>query len=402
MPELVYLLLGLLTGLMAGVLLAVLFFWSRLQQAGRQATELKVGLARAQEAESQARSQLERREAELRRNQEQVRAEVELLAGRIVEQGAKRITDDTQTRLDGLLQPLRERLQSFEKRVEDTYQQEARERFSLQKEIGKLVQLNVEMGEEARNLTRALKGDPKVRGNWGELILTRLLESCGLREGEEYVVQGKDLGLSDGEGRRLQPDVILRLPDNKHLIVDAKLSLVAYEQYVEATDEKIRSAALKRHLDSVMLHISQLSAKHYPSLEGLESPDFVLLFMPIEPAFSLAIESRNDLFSYAWERNIVIVSPSTLLATLRTVASVWKLEHQNRNAQEIARLGGLLYDKFVGFTEEMEKVGKSIERASAAHADALSKLSQGPTSLSARAEKLRELGVKTHKTLPPA
>jgi len=261
-----------------------------------------------------------------------------------------------------------------------------------------LHKLNLEMSEEARNLTRALKGDSKVQGNWGEMILARVLESSGLREGQEFVVQGKEMELQSINGRRLQPDVIVRLPDEKHLIIDAKVSLTAYERFVEVEPE-YKNIQLKQHLDSIQKHIKELSDKHYSGLDALNSPDFVLMFMPLEPAFSLAIQGKPDLFTFAWERKIVMVSPSTLLATLKTVGSIWQIDQQNSNAHEIARQGGALYDKFVLFVEELEKVGKSIDKASDSYHQAMQRLSQGRGNLMSRAEKLQELGAKTHKNL---
>ncbi|MDX2249106.1 MAG: DNA recombination protein RmuC [Bacteroidia bacterium] len=329
----------------------------------------------------------------------QLRTEFENLAGRVLEASSQRLSQDNQTTLNHLLQPLKEKITDFEKKVENTYQQEARERFSLQKEVEKLVTLNMQMSHEAQNLTKALRGDSKMQGNWGELVLARVLESSGLREGEEFIVQGKDLQLTSTDGKRLQPDVIIHLPDDKHIIIDAKVTLTAWDRFVSEEDPSRKAIALKQHLESVSTHIHQLSTKHYPAIEGLQSPDFVLMFMPVEPAFALALQHRHDLFAFAWDRKIVLVSPTTLLATLKTVASIWKLEHQNKNAQEIARQGGALYDKFVGFTEEMQKLGKSIERTSQTYSDAMNKLTSGHGNLASRAEKLRELGAKTAKKL---
>ncbi|MCL4136143.1 UNVERIFIED_CONTAM: hypothetical protein GTU68_036988 [Idotea baltica] len=328
------------------------------------------------------------------------RVEFENLTTQILEKNTQKLSQDNQTSLQHLLQPLKERITQFEKKVEDTYQQEARERFNLQKEIGKLVELNHQMSEEAQNLTKALKGDSKAQGNWGEMVLARILESSGLREGEEFIVQGKDMALHSAEGKRLQPDVIIQLPEGKHLIIDAKVSLTAYERHASEELPEQKNVALKQHIDSVTTHIHQLSGKHYSAIEALNAPDFVLMFLPVEPAFHLAIQQKKDLFAFAWEKRIVLVSPSTLLATLKTVASLWSMEHQNQNAQEIARQGGALYDKFVGFVDEMEKVGKSLDRASNSYHDAMNKLKNGKGNLTSRAEKLRELGVKNSKQLP--
>mgnify|MGYP006267078613 CR=1 FL=1 len=364
-----------------------------------QVLDLTRDLSRMQESYAQLNRQMDQREADLEKLQSRFQQEFEHLAGRVLADSARQFSADQQSRLGHLLQPLQERLHAFEKRVEDSYGQEARERFSLQREIEKLATLNQQMSEDAQNLARALKGDSKTQGNWGELVLARVLEGSGLREGEEFVVQSQQLDLRDPEGRRLQPDVIVRLPEGKHLIVDAKVSLTAYERYVSASDEETRAAALKQHLTSVSTHVRQLSDKHYQSLQGVQSPDFVLMFMPVESAFSLAMQAAEDLFGFAWERRIVLVSPTTLLATLKTVASLWRLEQQNRNAEEIARQGGALYDKFVGFVEEMQKIGSSLQRAQRQYDDAMNKLHHGQGSLSARADKLRQLGINHRKQL---
>ncbi len=365
-----------------------------------QVLDLTRDLARMQQSYAHLNQVLGQREEDLNRLQDRFKHEFENLAGKVMEENVRKMGEDQQKQLFHLLQPLQSRLQAFEKRVEDTYQSEARERHSLQKEIERLAELHQQISDDAQNLTKALKGDSKTQGNWGEMVLTRVLESSGLREGEEFVVQAKDLDLRNAEGRRLQPDVIIKLPEDKHLVVDAKVSLTAYERLVAAEVEEVREKELKQHLLSIHTHIKQLSDKHYQQLRGLQSPDFVLLFMPIEPAFSLALQSDPNLFNSAWERRIVLVSPTTLLATLKTVASLWRLEQQNRNAEEIARQGGALYDKFVGFIEELNKVGKSLDKAQRHYQDALGKLDHGQGSLRSRAEKLKQLGVNNHKNLP--
>lgn len=364
-----------------------------------QILDLTSDLSRLKESYAQLSKQWESRQKDLGQLQQNFRLEFESLARGILERNSKKLASDNQFQLHHLLQPLKDRIEDFEKRVENTYQKEARERFSLQKEIEKLVGLNLQMSEEARNLTRALKGDKKLQGNWGEMILSKILEGSGLREGHEFVVQAKEMDLRTEDGRRLQPDVIICLPDNKHLIVDAKVSLVAYEKFVHAESEVRRETFLKQHLDAIQIHINQLSEKRYDDLEGVNSPEFTLLFMPIEPAFNLALQARADLFSYAWDRKIILVGPTTLSATLRTVASLWKLEQQNVHAQEIARQGGALFDKFVGFVQELEKIGTNLERAQRSYQDAMLKLKDGQGSLSKRAEKLRLLGIKNRKEL---
>lgn len=322
----------------------------------------------------------------------------ENVANRVLEHNSQKLKEQNQENLQHILNPLKEKIQAFEKKVEDTYQKEARERHSLKDQVKELHSLNLQMTEEARNLTRALKGDSKAQGNWGEMILAKVLEGSGLREGKEFVVQGKDMQLQSINGKRLQPDVIINLPDQKHLIIDAKVSLTAYERFVDAEDE-IRPIHIKQHLDSVSKHIKELSDKHYHGLDNLNSPDFVLMFMPVEPAFSMAIQEKPELFAYAWEKKIVLVSPTTLLATLKTVASIWQIDQQNQNAREIARQGGAMYDKFVLFVEELEKLGKHIDRTAESYHQAKQKLSLGRGNLISRAEKLRDLGAKTNKKL---
>ncbi|MFK7971429.1 MAG: DNA recombination protein RmuC [Bacteroidia bacterium] len=342
-------------------------------------------------------SRMAERSREVEGLQERFKADFAVLANKIMQRNSAEFSQQHRTQLDGLLEPLKERLTAFEKQVQESYQQESRERFHLKKEIEQLVSLNHQMGLEARNLTKALKGDNKTQGNWGEMVLGRVLENSGLRKGEEYETQASFV---NEEGARRQPDVLVRLPEDRHIVVDSKVSLKSYEALVSEEDEQVRQQHLVAHTQSVVQHIKGLSSKHYAELKGLRSPDFVLLFMPIEAAFSLAVQASPELFQQAWEQRIIVVSPTTLLATLRTVSSIWKLERQNRNAEEIARQGGLLYDKFVGFVEEMDKTGKHIDQASRSHENAMRKLRDGRGALTTRAEKLRELGVRNAKNLP--
>ncbi len=352
---------------------------------------------RFQEREAEFVETRRQMQAEFVETRKQMQLEFERMASKILDDNTRKLSASNEDKLGVLLSPLKERLAEFEKKVTETYSTESRERFHLQKELESLVQLNQQLSAEAQNLTKALKGENKTQGNWGEFILTRILESSGLREGEEFIVQGKTLNLKNEDGDRFQPDVILQLPDKRHIIVDSKVSLTSYERYIHAETELEKKAFLKKHIDSIQNHVQNLGAKHYDALENLATPDFVLLFMPLESAFSAAIGSKADLFNYAFARKIVIVSPTTLLATLKTISSIWKLEHQNRNASEIARQGGLLYDKLVTFTEELEKVGKNIRGASDSYENAMHRLSEGRDSLMNRAEKLKELGVKSNK-----
>jgi len=322
---------------------------------------------------------------DLQKLQGQLSTHFENLAGKILEQNTKKFSEHSEKNISTLLGPLKERIQDFQKKVEETYSHEARERFALKKEIEKIVEANQQITRETHNLTQALRGDVKAQGNWGEMILEKILEASGLRQGQEYIVQGKDLGLVNQEGKRLKPDVIINLPDDKHIIIDSKVSLTLH---------------FKQYLDSLYGHIDDLSAKEYQDLEQLDSPNFVLMFVPIEGAFSLAVQADDQLFSYAWERHIVIVSPTTLLATLRTVASLWKQERQNRNAQEIARQGGLLYDKFVGFLGDLERIGEALNKSQTAYSEAINKLQHGRGNILTKIEKLKDLGAKTSKSLP--
>ncbi len=319
------------------------------------------------------------------------------LANEILEEKSKRFAEQNQQNLDILLKPLQEKLTDFRKQVDATYQSEARERFALKQEVEKLAGLNLRMTDETRALTNALKGESKTQGDWGELVLETILENSGLRKGEEYLVQDTQT-ISDGS--RLQPDVVIRLPESKHLVIDSKVSITAYTRYIQADDDTIKTAELNSHVLSIKQHIQGLSAKNYQDLYGVGSIDFVLMFIPIEPAFLAAMRHAPDIYQEALKKNIVIVCPSTLLATVRTVAHLWRQEHQNRNAQEIARQCASLYDKFVGFVEDLDKVGQRLEQAQISYADAVGKLKTGRGNLIRTAENVKKLGVKPNKSLP--
>ncbi len=319
------------------------------------------------------------------------------LANEILEEKSKRFAEQNQQNLDTLLKPLQEKLSEFRKQVDETYQSEARERFALKQEVEKLAGLNLRMTDETRALTNALKGESKTQGDWGELVLETILENSGLRKGEEYVVQDTQT-ISDGS--RLQPDVVIRLPESKHLVIDSKVSITAYTRYVQSDDETVKTAELNGHVSSIRQHIQGLSAKNYQDLYGVGSIDFVLMFIPIEPAFLAAMRHAPDIYQEALKKNIVIVCPSTLLATVRTVAHLWRQEHQNRNAQEIARQCASLYDKFVGFVEDLDKVGQRLEQAQISYNDAVGKLKTGRGNLIRTAENVKKLGVKPNKSLP--
>ncbi|MEY3848095.1 MAG: hypothetical protein RL615_1085 [Pseudomonadota bacterium] len=319
------------------------------------------------------------------------------LANEILEEKSKRFAEQNQQNLDILLKPLQEKLTDFRKQVDETYQSEARERFALKQEVEKLAGLNLRMTDETRALTNALKGESKTQGDWGELVLETILENSGLRKGEEYLVQDTQT-ISDGS--RLQPDVVIRLPESKHLVIDSKVSITAYTRYIQTDDDAIKTAELNSHVLSIKQHIQGLSAKNYQDLYGVGSIDFVLMFIPIEPAFLAAMRHAPDIYQDALKKNIVIVCPSTLLATVRTVAHLWRQEHQNRNAQKIARQCASLYDKFVGFVEDLDKVGQRLEQAQISYTDAVGKLKTGRGNLIRTAENVKKLGVKPNKSLP--
>lgn len=324
----------------------------------------------------------------------------ENLANTILEKKSHALQATEEKNLKILLAPLRDQIKDFEKKMGETYEKEATQRLILKKELEDMVRLNEQMSRDARNLTEAIKGDSKQQGNWGEMILERLLEASGLRKGEEYTVQGTGLGLKDENGRVLRPDVVIHLPEEKHIIVDSKVSITSYERFVNSEDSGEKSKHLKAFLASVQQHVDELSRKNYQALEGVHSPDFVFMFMQTEGAFSLVVQSHPEAFYQAWEKRIVIVSPTTLQATLRTVASIWKQERQNRNALEIARQGGQLYDKFVGFLSNLEELGKNMDRAQDSYQTAVKKLKEGRGNLISRTESLRKLGAKTTKKVP--
>jgi DNA recombination protein RmuC len=302
--------------------------------------------------------------------------------------------------LDSLLSPLRERIGEFERTVRDVYSVEARERFHLQKEVERLSQASLRVGDDARSLAEALRGNSKIRGNWGESTLLRLLEASGLRPDTDYRLQTAFATPNSPDQTRLIPDVLILLPEDKHLVIDAKVSLIAYERYLQAETDALRQQALREHADAVQRHIKELGSKHYHQLQGLSSPDLVLLFMPIEDALMVALQARPELMAFAWERKVVPVAATSLFATLQTVASVWRLAQQSRNAQEIARQGGILYDKFADFVTALDKLGKSLATASQVYDDTLNRLRDGRESLMKQAHKLREMGAPATKRLP--
>lgn len=354
-------------------------------------------LARAEADFGNLQEKLESQKKVMENLQQKFTTEFENIASKILKQNTEDFSKSNQKGMNEMLLPLKEKIQLFEKKVEDTYEKGLKDQTDLKAELKKLHDLNLKISDEANNLTRALKGDVKKQGNWGEMILERILERSGLTEGREYIKQESVLS---EKGQRYQPDVVIHLPDQKHIVVDSKVSLVAYERLVNAENEKDRPAFVKEHLLSVRSHIKILSEKHYQHSPNFNSPDFVLLFIPIESSFSIAVQEDQELFTYAWENKVVIVSPSTLLATLRTIASIWQQENQTRNAIEIARQGGALYDKFVAFISDMESIGKSLDSTRKTYDQAVNKLYVGSGNLVKRAESIRKLGAKTTKELP--
>lgn len=376
--------------LLAGAVVGVVLLAKALGQAREQVARLETSL----ELE---RSGAQEKMTLLQEAKDQLRQQFQVLAQDILEEKSKRFSEQNQTALGQILEPLRARIQEFQGKVETAYVNDSKDRSALAEQVKNLVSMNQQLSERASDLTRALTSQNKAQGNWGELILERVLETSGLRKGLEYSVQESH---QREDGSRVQPDVVLHLPEQRHLIIDAKMSLNAYMDYVNAADDLVREGARKRHIDSVRAHIKGLAEKNYQDLYGSGSPDFVLMFVPVESAFMLAITEDSALWQDAWQRNVLLVSPSTLLFVVRTVAQLWRQEQQTRNAQEIAKRGAALYDKFVGFVSDMDSLGQRLQQANKAYDDSVKKLSSGNGSLVRQAEMLKELGVKPSKRLP--
>jgi len=353
-------------------------------------------MAKAEESFKAQRERLTEQERAINDIQQKFQLEFQNVANKLLDEKSQKFVETNRANLDVLLNPLKENIKAFEEKVDKVYNMEAAERNTLKGVITQLMDLNKLISNEAQNLTKALKGDNKKQGNWGEVILERVLERSGLVKDQEYRMQ---VSLQGADGSRLQPDVIIDLPDEKHLIIDSKVSLIAYERLVNCETEEERKLFSKAHVESIRSHVAGLSAKNYHDLYQINSPDFVLLFIPIESSFSFAVQIDAELFSDAWDKRVVIVSPSTLLATLRTIASIWKQERQNRNVLEIARLSGAMYDKFVGFVGDMESIGKNIKQSQGAYENAINKLTEGNGNLTRTAEKIKSLGAKANKQL---
>lgn len=440
MESLIYFFAALFVGLLVGAAAAWLVLRARISSAGAQArAESQIEIVRANERLTASQEDNKRLEGEkeslaalrdqlvaerqrlsnqvaeltaeleaersqgaekitlLKNAEEQLSNRFKALASEILEDKTKRFTEQNQTNLNQLLEPLKVRIAEFQGKVQEVYVQEGKDRSALAEQVKQLMALNNQLSKDAHNLTSALKGQAKAQGNWGELILERVLEASGLRKGHEYDVQESH---TRADGSRAQPDVVVHLPEERHLIVDAKVSLTAYEEYASAETDHQREAAVRRHLDSVRAHVRELSEKNYQQLYGLQSLDFVLMFIPVEPAFMLAISQDSDLWQDAWKRNVLLVSPSTLLFVVRTVAHLWRQEQQSRNAQEIANRGAELYDKLAGFVEDLDALGNRLQQAQKAYDNAYSKFTGGRGNVIRQAEMLKELGVKPSKQLP--
>jgi DNA recombination protein RmuC len=346
---------------------------------------------------SALRTDYNNKKEEIEQLQKKFATEFENLANKIFEEKTNKFSEQNKTNLAEILNPLREKISEFEKKVEENSKESIKGHASLREQLQMLKDMNQQITQEAKNLTLALKGGTKTQGSWGEFILESILEKSGLLKGREYRIQ--EVIYSD-EGRRFQPDVIISLPENKSIVVDSKVSLIAYEKFISGEDETQRQLSLKEHITSIRNHIRNLSSKNYQSLYQLESLDFVLMFMPVEPAFALAVQNDPDLFNDAFNKNIVIVSPSTLLATLRTIASIWRQENQNRNALEIARQSGALYDKFQGLIMDLIDLGKKMDTMKDRYGDVMKKLHLGKGNLVNSVEKIKKLGANTTKSLP--
>jgi len=412
-----YIIISAITALLLGALLAYLLMragQTRLQaeceilhlqlkkaeeQTESQTSEIKqltAQLASASADKQNLEEQLHKQLAEAAEMQKRLTIEFENIANKVMTHRQEQLTEQNRKQIDDILNPLNERIRDFRELVTNSFSQESREKASLQAELHQLMQLNQTLSQDAVNLTKALKGDVKQQGNWGEFVLEKVLEASGLRKGVEYerevVVQG-------AEGETLRPDVIIRMPDNKQIIVDSKVSLIAYEQLQQSQAEDEYQRLLKAHTDSLKQHVRELYDKQYQQAVGLNTPDFVLMFVPIEASYSVALQTDPTLYDYALERKIVIVSPTTLLATLHTISYVWKQENQSRNALEIARQAGAMYDKLYGAMEDLKKIQKALDAAQKAYSEGISKLSEGKGNVLRTAERIKELGAKASKTL---
>ncbi len=422
--ELLYLVIGLSAGLVIGYLIALLktksyltvddskYVLREIHQTAllnleksekvliaKESENIKLSnaLAVQEQIVSNLQEKLNNHNEKLETEQEQLRLDFMITANKLLEEKSRKFTLQNQENIDGILKPLKDKIIAFEQKVENYYGNENKDRATLKEQIRTLTNLNQQMNEETRNLTKALKGEAKTQGNWGELILERILEKSGLRKDYEYFTQSNFVREN---GQRQLPDLIVHLPGKRHVIIDSKMSLTAYERFSSASDSLESQNALKEHLISVKKHVKELSVKNYQQIYELNSLDFVLMFIPLESAFSLAMQNDHNLFYRAFEQNVIIVSPMTLLATTRTISNVWQQENQNRFALEIARQGGRMYDKFVNFVADLEQVGNKISGVEDSYKQAMKKLTDGKGNLISRAAKLKDLGAKASKQLP--
>lgn len=423
--------LSLLFGLLAGLILGAFAFawWQRNKESGivsmlreqhvqertdlerriaahqqeaneraREATRLSAELAAEAQRTLGLQEKLENQQADLERLQGRLTTEFEVIANKLLTARGKELNEQQQEKLTHILQPLNERISEFQKQVREAYDNEGKERHLLKSEVAKLVEQNQRLSKDADNLTKALKGDSQAQGAWGEMLLEKLLDGSGLVKGQEYSMQ-ESTTLADGT--RLRPDAVIFLPDGKHLIIDSKVSLLHYDRFAASTDEAERERLLKQHVESLRAHAKGLGEKDYTKVYDLHTVDFVMMFVPIEPAFLLALRERPEIFQEAYDRQVVMVTHSTLMATLRTVHGIWKNERIARNHIAIAERAGALYEKFVGFTEDLGRIGKSVKDANDSYEKAIGKLSEGPGNLVRQVEMLKELGAKTNKGLHP-
>ncbi len=417
--EILYLLTGLVIGLVFGWIIKLLISKSesgRLEERNKHLQEdniekeselnaerektfkLNSDLSSLQADYDNLQEKLAEQKGEIEELQEKFIKEFENLANKIFEEKSSKFTEQNKTQLKEILDPLKERISEFQNKVEETNKESIDRNAALRQQLSSLKEMNLQMSQDAQNLTNALKGEVKTMGNWGEMILERILEISGLEKDREYIIQES---VTTEDGKRLQPDVIIKLPDKKNIIIDSKVSLLAYEKYTSLDDEKEKQIVLKEHISSIRSHLKNLSSKGYQNLYQNESLDFVLMFIPIEGAFALALQNDNSLYNYAFgEMNIIIVSPTTLLATLRTIENIWKQEYQSRNVIEIAKQSGALYDKFVGFVDDLIDIGNRMDQAKNSYEGAMKKLSEGTGNLVNRAERIKKLGAKTSKSLP--
>lgn len=414
----------LILAIVAIIILAVVVIMILQRNSGQQIEELKNNIQQLnKDKEDLQRTQIEHirqiadkdaqikskeellksQQEELQNTRQQLNKDFQVLANQILEEKTSRFTVTNRENMEAILKPLNEKLVEFKSKVEETYDKESKERFSLEARIRELVALNNQISTDANNLTKALKGNNKIQGNWGEMILESILEKSGLKKGEEYFVQETlkdELGntLQNSEGNRMQPDIIVEYPGGRKIVIDSKVSLNAYVKYVESEDDTEKAVAEKEHLISIKQHIDELSRKSYQ--DYIDSLDFVMMFVPNEPAYILAMQLDSSLWDYAYRKRILLISPTNLIASLKVVADLWKREYQSRNALEIANRGAMLYDKFVGFVETLQDVGKNIERSQKSYDKAFLQLKEGNGNLIRQAEMLKELGIKSQKQLP--